>query len=86
MISSIVKLTPADEGRPLTDFHINLRYEHLVDDVRRVLDTMEPVEAQVQTKDGGWYLMRVSPYRTSDNRVAGAVLTFTNIDLIKTLG
>ncbi|GGR13259.1 chemotaxis protein CheR [Deinococcus ruber] len=84
-ISSIIQLMPSDEGRPLTDFNINLRYQHLMNDVRRVLETLEPLEAQVQTGSGEWYLMRVSPYRTSENYIEGVVMAFTNIDLIKSL-
>ncbi|UQN10177.1 CheR family methyltransferase [Deinococcus sp. QL22] len=85
LIEPIVHLTAADEGRPLTDFNVKLRYDLLLDDLRRVLTTLEPFEAQVQVRSGEWYLMRLSPYRTTDNRIDGVVLTFTNIELIKSL-
>ncbi len=56
-ISAIVPLKQADLGRPITDFHFNLRYDHLIRDVKRVLKTLEPFEMQVQTsgtpRDGG---------------------------------
>ena len=32
------------------------------------------------TTTGQWYSMRIIPYRTTDNRIDGAVLTFTNIE------
>ena len=34
-------------------------------------------ELEISSKNGGWYLMRVIPYRTSENLVEGVVLTFT---------
>ncbi|AZI44122.1 chemotaxis protein [Deinococcus psychrotolerans] len=56
-ISAIIPLTLSDVGRPITDFHFNLRYDHLIRDVKRVLKTLEPFEMQVQTsgaaRDGG---------------------------------
>lgn len=102
-ISAIMPLTLADLGRPITDFHFNLRYDHLIRDVKRVLKTLEPFEMQVQTsgaprnggdqtegaegaEGGGWYLMRLSLYRTTDNYIGGVVVAFTNIDLIRSQG
>jgi len=38
-----------------------------------------PREAEVQTAAGRWYLMRILPYRTIDNVIEGAVLTFVDI-------
>ncbi|VVB64714.1 PAS fold protein [uncultured archaeon] len=36
-------------------------------------------ETEVQTKGGAWYLMRVIPYRTSNNVIDGSVITFSDI-------
>jgi two-component system CheB/CheR fusion protein len=33
----------------------------------------------VQTTDGAWYLMRIRPYRTLENVIEGAVVTFVDI-------
>lgn len=44
-----------------------------------MLDNLIPREAEVQTRDGRWYLMRILPYRTIDNVIEGAVLTFVDI-------
>lgn len=84
-ISSIIPLTDADRGRPLADLNVRLRYTHLLRDLQRVIDTLEPFETQVQTQEGAWYLMRVSPYRTFDNRLEGVVVAFTSIALIKSM-
>ena len=84
-ISHIIPLTAADQDRPLADLNLRLRYTHLLRDLQHVLDTLEPFETQVQTQEGEWYLMRVSPYRTHDNLIGGVVVAFTGIGLIKSL-
>jgi two-component system CheB/CheR fusion protein len=83
--TQIVPLVPADLGRPLTHFSHNLRYEHLIRDVREVLDKLSSKEIETETTNGQWYLLRIVPYRTLDNFIAGAVLTFLNITHLKEL-
>jgi two-component system CheB/CheR fusion protein len=86
-ITGVINLISADIARPITDISLNLRYgrEPFTRDIRQVLTTLQPFEAQVQAHDDAWYLMRISPYRTSDNFIDGVVLTFTNIGVIKAL-
>jgi two-component system, chemotaxis family, CheB/CheR fusion protein len=38
---------------------------------------------EVQTKAGAWYTLRILPYRTLDNVIEGAVMTFVNISAVK---
>jgi two-component system CheB/CheR fusion protein len=40
-------------------------------------------QAEVQTKNGHWYLMRIMPYRTAENVIDGLVLTFVDINPVK---
>lgn len=72
----VIKLIPTDVGRPISDIVSNLEYENLIRDVEQVLETLAIKEADVQTKDGHWYLVRIMPYRTVDNVIDGAVITF----------
>ena len=58
-------------------------YDRLVADVREVLDSLVPKEVEVQTQTGTWYLLRIRPYRTLENVIEGAVITFTEITEIK---
>jgi two-component system CheB/CheR fusion protein len=44
-----------------------------------VLDTLVSKEAEIQVKNGGWFLMRIRPYRTIENLIEGAVVTFVDI-------
>ena len=66
-------------------FANTLRHETLAQDVRQVLDRLVTVEANIQTTQGEWYVMRILPYRTLDNYISGAVITFTDITALKTL-
>ena len=54
-------------------------YDQLISDVEEVLDTLIPKEAEIETTSGAWFLMRVYPYRTLDNVIEGAVLTFVDV-------
>ncbi|MGB3543582.1 PAS domain-containing protein, partial [Rubrivirga sp.] len=49
------------------------------DDARRVLDTLVPEEAEIQGADGEWYFVRILPYRTTDDRIEGVVVTFVDV-------
>jgi two-component system CheB/CheR fusion protein len=75
----IFNLIPTDVGRPLTDLTSHLHYGELGDDARLVLDRLVPIEREVGQVDGSWFLARLLPYRTIDDRIAGVVLTFVNI-------
>ncbi len=83
--SKIIKLIPADEGRPITDLTSDLRYPQLVKDTRKVLRTLASMERPVTARDGRWFTVRIMPYRTLDERIDGVVITFADITAAKTL-
>lgn len=83
--TGIIKLLPSDAGRPLTDIASVLAYPELVEDAREVLRTLVFREKQVPTQDGRWFLTRIMPYRTSEDRIDGVVITFSDISAAKTL-
>ncbi len=75
----IFPLMDSDVGRPLTHLTSNLVSENVVVNANRVLDTLAPIEQEVQTQGGSWYWMRVLPYRTRGNVIDGVVITFNEI-------
>lgn len=83
-VSQIMNLIASDVGRPINHIVSNLvGYSDLVPDVQSVLNTLTPVEKHVQALDGKWYAMGIRPYRTLENVIEGAVITFTDISEIK---
>ena len=84
-VTRVINLLPADLGRPLTHFTNNLEYPTLVQDVQLVLDRLVNVETNIRTKEDEWFVMRILPYRTLDNYISGAVITFTDITGLKAL-
>ena len=76
----IINLILSDIGRPVGHIASNLMgYEHLLTDVQTVLKNLTPKEIDVQTLERKWYTMRILPYRTLDNVIEGAVITFVDI-------
>lgn len=75
----LLDLVPSDAGRPLTHFAPKFDDPNLMQDLEAVLEKLTPKEAEISNTAGRWYLRRLIPYRTRGNRIAGAVLTFTDI-------
>ncbi|SLM31643.1 CheR methyltransferase, SAM binding domain protein [Desulfamplus magnetovallimortis] len=76
----LVNFIPTDIGRPLKHVVNNLKYDRMIQDVKDVLDKLIPKEVEVKTINDQWFKMRIMPYRTTDNRIEGAVLTFFDIN------
>jgi two-component system CheB/CheR fusion protein len=69
----------SDIGRPLSDLHSIATDITLLTDAVQVLKTFKSIECEVEGRNGAWFNRRILPYRTHDNRVAGVVITFTDI-------
>ncbi|HTJ79624.1 MAG TPA: chemotaxis protein CheB [Rariglobus sp.] len=80
---TIIKFIPSDVGRPITDLASDLLYPTLVADAQEVLRTLVFSERAIASKDGRWFTVRVMPYRTTDNRIDGVVITYADITAAK---
>jgi two-component system, chemotaxis family, CheB/CheR fusion protein len=78
-LADIFSVTPGDEGRPIADFTHRLDYDELAADAKRVLADLAPVERTIRSVEGRWYLMRMRPYRTLDDKIEGVVVTFVDV-------
>jgi two-component system CheB/CheR fusion protein len=78
-ITELFNITPSDEGRPITDFTHQLEYDGLADQARVVLKDLVPIEREAKSRNGRWYLIRVRPYRTVEDKIDGVVATFVDI-------
>ena len=75
---SLFAVISTDIGRPLADLAALTLNDGLDDDARTVLAGLEPLEREIETKDGLWFRRRILPYRARGDRVEGVVITFTN--------
>jgi two-component system CheB/CheR fusion protein len=73
-------ILPSDIGRPLTELQPNIDVPDLENILRDVIETLGTRERKVTDKQGREYSLRIRPYRTSDNKIDGAVLTLINMD------
>jgi two-component system, chemotaxis family, CheB/CheR fusion protein len=78
-LTQLFNVTVNDEGRSITDFTHQLAYEGLAQDARIVLRDLSPIEREVRSREYDWYLVRMRPYRTLDDKIDGVVATFVDI-------
>lgn len=78
-VRDLLDLIPTDVGRPLAALARKFDDPGLDDDCRAVLERLVPVVREVSAASGRHYLRRVLPYRTTDNRIDGAVVTFVDV-------
>ncbi|MEO7425564.1 MAG: ATP-binding protein, partial [Fibrobacteria bacterium] len=77
-------LIPADVGRPLGDLQWDFTEPDLGKVVLEVAASAVPQDHEVRNREGRWQSLRVHPYKTSDNRMDGAVIILMDIDVLKT--
>jgi two-component system CheB/CheR fusion protein len=81
--SQTLNLLPGDIGRPISDIKPAIQTPDLDDLVLDVMSTLSMKEFETQDKDGAWYRLQARPYRTSDNRIDGAVIALMDITDLK---
>lgn len=82
-VTKIFKLIKTDIGRFFTDQVTDLEYPGLYDDAIEVLRTLVFIEKEVPTNDGRWFKIRIMPYRTTEDKIDGLVITFVDISKLK---
>jgi two-component system CheB/CheR fusion protein len=80
---NLFNLIPSDVGRPIGDLAMRFNDDDLNHHTARVMEKLVPSVKEVATDEGQWYIRRIMPFRTQDNRVDGLVLTFVDITEIK---
>ncbi len=81
----ILNVLAADVGRPFEDIKPNIDVADLDVQIADVIETMIVRESEVQDRDGRWYRMQIRPYKTTENRIDGAILSLFDIDGLKRL-
>jgi two-component system CheB/CheR fusion protein len=70
---------PSDAGRPINAFKPLLALPDLAETLHLVIETPTVINTDVQSREGRWYSLRIRPYRSSRNVIAGAVITLVDI-------
>lgn len=76
---ALFNVIPGDIGRPLADLHSLASDSTLSADAHTVLNSSKPIDAEIETESGVWFLRRIMPYLADGETVEGVVITFTNI-------
>jgi two-component system CheB/CheR fusion protein len=75
-LRQIFNVKSHDHGRPISDLTHNMDYHDLEKDAARVLSELVPIERQVKSRDGDPLAVRIRPYRTTEDKIDGVVVTF----------
>ena len=81
-----INLVEADINRPLEHITHNLNCSNLLDLLRAVIQNQKSLDQEVRlVKEDFHLLMRINPYLLEDGRLDGVVISFIDIDELKTI-
>lgn len=79
----VLNLLPADVGRPIGELKSVVEVSDLEALITEVIDSVQPEEREVRDRDGHWYMLCIHPYRTSENKIDGAVVVLADVNETK---
>ena len=80
---SVLSLIPTDIGRPIGNIRPPAEGEDLEALLSEVIREMTVKQREIQDRNGRWMLMRAHPYRTTENKIDGAILLLIDTDELK---
>lgn len=83
VVSKFTNIRESDIGRPITHISVMETENTIVEDVVKVVDSLQPIDKELTCKDGITYLTRIRPYRSEYNSVDGILITFVDISSLK---
>jgi two-component system, chemotaxis family, CheB/CheR fusion protein len=84
-VTKLFNLIQSDIGRSITHIVSNFQQASLESEISQVIEKLQTKELEVKTRNDEWYSVRIMPYRSTDNYINGAVLTFQRITALKLL-
>src|SRR6185503_10760893 len=81
-IAETFDLVPHDIGRAIASFAHRMDHPELVDELKRVLATDQPIERELRDLQGKAFFLRLLPYRVR-GKVDGVVLTLIDVSGLK---
>ena len=84
--TTAINLKEGDIGRSLEDITHNTNCYDLRELILQVLERALPIEKEIkQLKNNIYLLMQINPYRKEDGNIDGVVITFVDINELKTV-
>ena len=79
-----INLLETDIGRPLSNISTNIKFETIIEDIKKVLADGSVITKEVETNNGKWYQVMTMPYvQQADHKNTGAIITFNDITELK---
>jgi two-component system CheB/CheR fusion protein len=79
-----INLLESDIGRPLSNISTNIKFETIIEDIKKVLAEGCVITKEIETNNGKWYQIMTMPYvQQTDNKRNGAIITFNDITELK---
>ncbi|HUI82725.1 MAG TPA: chemotaxis protein CheB [Candidatus Binatia bacterium] len=76
----VLGLAATDVGRPITRLRLRIEASNLEQMMLDVIAEVRPAQYRVRDGNGQWCDLRLTPYRTADNRIDGVVLSVLSFD------
>ena len=78
-VTDLLELIDTDIGRPVTDLAQKFNDDKMLSDAPNRTAAPGSHRTRSGADSGRWYLRRTLPYRTSEDRIEGVVITFVDI-------
>ena len=78
----LLGLFTGDIGRPMGKLH-GVNIPDLKELISAVIEHGEEVGREVQSEEGRWYWLRITPFRTGEKKIEGVLILFVNIHALK---
>ncbi len=81
----LLRLMATDVDHSILDIRLGIPIDELEKSLQKVTSNLEVIRQEIKTEKGRWYQMRIRPYVTSEKKVSGAILSFSDVTEIKRL-
>ncbi len=80
----LLNIRNSDIGRSLREIRLQLSIEDIEPLLHEVMESLTMREEEVQDREGRWHLLRIRPYRTTENKIEGLVMMLVDIHQLRT--
>ncbi len=82
-LKNMFNVKAQDHGRAIGDITHALDYQNIEEDARHVLKDLIPLERSANARDGRAFIVQLMPYRATENRIDGVVITLVDVTHLK---